>query len=186
MEFLTTLWLPIILSAVFVFVVSSIIHMALKYHKNDMRKLPDENGFIEAVRKLSIPPGDYFVPYMTSSKDCKSPEFNEKLKKGPVAFITVFPNGDMRMGKSLVLWFIYSIVVSIFAAYITFHAVPVGGNYLQVFRFAGCSAFMAYSFALAQGAIWYGKNCGATMRSMFDGLIYGLVTAGVFGWLWPR
>lgn len=186
MEFLTTLWLPIVLSAVFVFVVSSIIHMALKYHKNDMKRLPDEQGVMDALRKFQIPPGDYFMPMGSSTKDCNTPEFKEKLKQGPVAFMTVFPNGELGMGKSLVLWFIYSLVVSIFAAYITFHAVPAGGNYLQVFRFAGCSAFMAYSFALAQGAIWYGRDCGATMRSMFDGLIYGLVTAGVFGWLWPR
>ncbi len=186
MEFLTTLWLPIVLSAVFVFVVSSIVHMALRYHKGDFKKLPDENGFMDAARKFAIPPGDYFVPYMTSSGDCKAPEFKEKMGKGPIMLMTVYPNGQMGMAKSLVLWFLYSIVVSIFAGYIGFHAVPVGGSYLQVFRFVGCSAFMAYSFAFAQEAIWFKKNCGATMRHMFDGLLYALVTAGVFGWLWPR
>ena len=116
----------------------------------------------------------------------KSPEFLEKMTKGPVAIMTFVKNGPPSMGKSLVLWFIYSLVISIFASYIGFHALGWGASYLSVFRYVGCAAFMGYSLALCQDSIWYSRNWCTTIKSMFDGLLYALVTAGVFGWLWPK
>jgi hypothetical protein len=186
MEFLCTLWLPIVLSAVIVFVVSSLIHTVLGFHKNDFKKLPNEDAVIAALRPMGIPPGDYMTPFCDSMKGMKSPEHQEKWAKGPVAVMTFLKPGKPAMGKSLILWFVYSIVVSIFAAYIADRAVGPGGHYLQVFRFVGCSSFMGYAFALCQNSIWYGRNWGATIRSMIGGLIYALLTAGMFGWLWPR
>ena len=182
----TSLWLPILLSAVIVFVVSSIIHMVLPYHKGDYRNVPKQDEVMEALRKFSIPPGDYVLPLAGSMAAMKDPEFIKKLNAGPVVVMTVLPNGPMRMGKSLTLWFVYSVVVSIFAAYIAGRALEPGAHYLQVFRFAGCTAFVAYSLALLQQSIWYNRNWGTTLKSMFDGLVYGLLTAGTFGWLWPR
>lgn len=186
MAFLASLWLPIVLSAVFVFVISSVIHMMLQYHKNDFKRLSSEDAVMDALRKFEIPEGDYLMPCAGTAKAMRSPEYLAKLNKGPVALMTFMKSGKPEMGKSLVLWFLYSVVVSIFAAYIADRAVGPGADYLQVFRFVGCSAFMGYSFALCQNSIWYKRNWSATIRSMFDGLIYALVTAGAFGWLWPR
>jgi hypothetical protein len=171
---------------VIVFVASSIIHMVLGYHANDLRRLPREDEVREALGQFAIPPGDYGTPLAGSMADMKSPAFIEKMKKGPVVFMTVVPNGPPSMGRSLALWFLYSVVVGVFAAYIAGRALPPGARYLQVFRFAGCTAFLGYSLALAQNSIWYRKNWGVTLKSMFDGLLYGLLTAGTFGWLWPR
>ncbi|MEW6014762.1 MAG: hypothetical protein AB1690_05530 [Candidatus Zixiibacteriota bacterium] len=186
MEFFTTLLVPILLSSVFVFAVSSLIHMALKYHANDFKKMPNQDGIQAALRPFNIPPGDYFLPRADSMKDMKGPEFVEKLNNGPVAVMTVLENGPLNMGQSLLLWFLYSVVVSIFSAYIAWHAVQAGGSYLNVFRFVGCSAFMGYSLALLQGSIWYGRSWSTVLKTVFDGLIYALVTAGTFGWLWPK
>ncbi len=183
---LISLWLPIILSAVIVFIASSIIHMVLGYHKNDMLGVPKEDEVMEALRRFNIPPGDYFIPHAKSMGELKKPEFIEKMKSGPVAFMTVRPNGVPSMTKGLILWFIYSIVISIFAGYIAGRARPAGATYLSIFRFAGCTAFLGYSLALVQNSIWYGRKWGTTLKSVFDGLIYGLLTAGTFGWLWPR
>jgi hypothetical protein len=183
MEFITTLWLPIILSAVFVFIVSSVIHMFLGYHASDFQKLPDEERAMDIMRPLNIPPGNYAVPKASSMKEMRTEEYKAKVKKGPVMFLTV-RSGDMGMGKSLVQWFLYSIVVGIFSAYIASHAVGPDGDYLEVFRFVGCAAFMGYSLALFQGAIWMSQNWSAALKSAFDGLVYALVTAGTFGWLW--
>jgi hypothetical protein len=180
-----SLWLPILLSAVFVFVVSSIIHMLLGYHRTDFGKVPDEDQVMEALRKFDIPPGDYVVPCAGSSKEMKSPEFLEKATKGPVAFMTVIPSGPPKMGMSLVQWFLYAVVVGGFAAYITGRALEPGAHYLAVFRFAGCTAFIGYSLALLQNSIWYKRKWSATLKSGFDGLVYALFTAGTFGWLWP-
>ena len=183
---LDVLWLPILVSAVFVFVASSVIHMALPWHKGEFRKLANEDEVMDALRPFAIPPGDYMIPRPASMKDCKSPEFVEKLNKGPVMMVTVLPNGPASIGRSLVLWFLYCVVVGFIAAYVTGRALPVGAHYLRVFRFAGTTAFVGYSVALCQMSIWYRRSWSTTIKSMIDGLIYGLLTAGVFGWLWPR
>jgi hypothetical protein len=182
---LTSLWLPIVLSAVFVFIVSSIIHMFLTYHQNDFDKLPAEDDVMDALRKFNIPPGDYVMPRPANAQERKTPEFTEKMNRGPIAFLTVYPSGPPSMGQSLVLWFVYSIVVSIFAGYLASRAVAPGGDYLAVFRFAGATAFAGYGLALLQNSIWYKRKWSATLKSVFDSLIYALVTAGTFGWLWP-
>ena len=181
-----SLWIPIVLSAVIVFVASSIIHMVLPYHRGDLRKVPKEDEVMEALRKFSIPPGDYGMPLAGSMAGMKDPEFLKRMNAGPVIFMTVVPSGPPTMGSTLVLWFFYSVVVSVFAAYIAGRALGPGARYLEVFRFAGCTAFTAYSLALLQHSIWYRRNWGTTLKSMFDGLVYGLLTAGIFGWLWPR
>lgn len=183
---LVSLWLPILISAVFVFIVSSIIHMFLPYHRNDFKKLPSEDEVMESLRKFNIPPGDYGMPCANDPATMKSEAFKEKMKKGPVAFITVMESGEWKMGANLVQWFIYCIIVSIFAGYIASRALGPDAYYLKVFRFAGATAFIGYAMALLQNSIWYKRNWGTTLKSMFDGLIYALVTAGVFGWLWPR
>ena len=180
-----SLWLPILLSAVFVFIISSIIHMFLPYHRTDWSKVPSEDGVMDALRPFNIPPGDYIVPHSGGGKDMKSPEFQEKVNKGPVAFMTVLPNGMPEMTKSLILWFIYAAVVSTFAAYIAGRALVPGAHYLMVFRFAGATAFIAYTVAGWQQSIWYHRPWSTSLKNTFDGLVYALFTAGTFGWLWP-
>ena len=180
-----SLWIPILLSAVIVFVASSIIHMVLRYHRTDFGTIPNEDEVMDALRKFDIPPGDYVIPCAGSSKEMGSPEFIEKATKGPVGFMTVMESGPPAMGKSLMLWFIYCIVVGITAAYITGRALGPEAHYLAVFRFAGCTAFVGYALALWQNTIWYKRSWSTTLKSTFDGLVYALLTAGTFGWLWP-
>lgn len=180
-----SLWLPILLSAVFVFIVSSIIHMLTPFHKNDFAGVPDEEGVRESLGKFNIPPGDYVVPRAGSMKEMGSPEYIEKVTKGPNVWMTVVENGQPKMAGSLMMWFIYSIIVSIFAAYVGGRLMEPGTVYLTVFRFTGAVAFAGYALALLQNSIWYKRKWSSTFKSMFDGLIYALVTAGTFAWLWP-
>jgi len=186
MTALHLLWLPILLSSVIVFVVSSIIHMALPWHKSDYPKMPNEDRVMDALRPLAIPPGDYMIPRPSNREDLRSPEFAEKRRKGPVMVLTVLPNGPVSMSQNLVLWFLYSAAVGLLAAYVAGQALPVGANYLRVFRFVGVTAFVGYSVALWQMSIWYGRAWSTTIKATVDGLIYALLTAGTFGWLWPR
>jgi len=183
---LTSLWLPILLSAAVVFIISSIIHMVTPWHKGDYKKIPDEGKVLDALRPFNIPAGDYMAPQADSMDDMKSSGFKEKVKNGPVIIVTVRPNEMWNMGQTLGLWFVYSLVVGFFAAYIAGRALPEGAHYLQVFRFVGASSFMGYSLALLQHSIWYGRSWGTTIKSIIDGLLYAFLTAGVFGWLWPR
>ncbi|OFV79801.1 MAG: hypothetical protein A3B65_00875 [Acidobacteria bacterium RIFCSPHIGHO2_02_FULL_67_57] len=186
MVYVTELWLPIVLSAVAVFVVSFIIHMLLPYHKSDYKKLPNEENLLEVLRKASVTPGTYFFPHCMSHKEMKSPEVMEKFKKGPVGLMTVIPSGPPMLPKHLVQWFVYSLVISFFVAYLTGRTVAAGAEYLAVFRVAGTVAFLGYAAAHATDSIWKGEAWSTTLKHMFDGLLYGLFTAGVFGWLWPR
>jgi hypothetical protein len=181
-----SLLIPILVSAVLVFVASSIIHMVLPFHRKDVRRLSKEDEVLETLRRLGVPPGDYMAPHAGSPAGMKAPEFIDKMQKGPIVVMTVAPGGSTSMGTSLTLWFLYSLLVSVFAAYVTGRALGPGAHYLSVFRFAGTVAFVGYSLALLQNSIWYKRNWGTTMRGMVDGLVYGLLTAGTFGWLWPR
>ncbi len=183
---LLSLWLPIVVAAVAVFIASSIIHMALPWHKGDMRQVPKEDEVREALRKFAIPPGDYGVPHADSMKEGSTPEFVAKMNQGPVLFMSVAKNGMPSMARSFVLWFLYLLVVSKLAAYAASLALPAGAAFLPVFRLTGVVAVAGYSLALLQRPIWYGGSWWATLKSVFDGLVYGLLTAAIFGWLWPR
>lgn len=182
---LLTLWLPILLSAILVFVVSFLVHTVFGYHRDDFRKLPNEDAVMTALRGFDLPRGDYIMPWAGTSAAMKDPEYAKKRQAGPVAIMTVLPSGSVNMGGQLALWFASTILVGLFAAYLTSRALGPGAPYLEVFRFAGTTAFMGYSLALLQESIWHGRNWRATLLAMLDGLIYGLLTAGVFGWLWP-
>jgi hypothetical protein len=184
---MASLWLPILVSAVIVFVASSILHMLLPFHRGDFRRLAAEEEVMDALRRFNIAPGDYLVPSAHGPEAMRDPAFQNRLKRGPV-FVATFMDPATRgsMGRNLSQWFLYSIVVSVVAAYIAGEALPPGTPYPKVFQFAGTTAFIGYSLALWQNSIWYSKAWSTTLRSTIDGLIYGLLTGGVFGWLWPR
>jgi len=179
-----SLWLPILLAAVAVFLASSVIHMMLGFHRNDVGAIPDERKVADALRPFAIPPGDYAMPH-GHAKEMHTPEFIRKMKEGPVAIITIRPNEPAGMGKSLALWFGYSLVVGAVAAYVAGSTLSVGAGYGEVFRVVAAVAFAGYSLAVLQASIWWGRSWSYTVRTMVDGVIYGLLTGGVFGWLWP-
>ena len=180
-----SLAIPVLLSAACVFVASSIIHMLLPYHRGDFGRVPSEDGVREALRDAAISPGDYTIPYAGSSRAMSDPEWIAKATEGPVALLTVIPSGVPAMGKSLVQWFAYAVVVGVFAGYVAGIALGPGAGYAEVFRYVGTVAFAGYALAMPQASIWYHRSWGTTLRSMFDGLVYALLTAGIFGWLWP-
>ena len=182
---LGALWLPILLSAVLVFVLSSIIHMVLGYHNSDYTRLPNEDAVRDAIRSGNPAPKQYVIPYCTP-KEMESPEMKRKYVEGPVGVLNLKPSGAYGMGPSLIQWFGFTVVVSFFVAYVASHAVPAGSSYLEVFRIVGTVGFLAYAMGQLPAAIWMGKPWAVAGKEVFDGLLYGLVTAGAFGWLWPR
>jgi len=183
---ISALWIPILLSAVIVFVASSILHMVLPYHKSDYRKLPEEDKVVDALRAAGVTPGPvYHFPH-TTHKEMKSPEVVEKFKRGPVGLLTVIPSGAPAMGKYLGMWFVYCVVVGIVVAFVAGTTLSAGTRYLVVFHLTGLAAFLAYGVGQIQDSIWKGQTWGVTFKHVVDGLIYALLTAGTFGWLWPR
>jgi len=182
---LAALWLPILVSAVIVFIASSIMHTVLPYHRGDYRQLPDEDRLLVALRAAGPTRGLYIFPFGTH-KDMKTPAVQEKYQQGPVGMMTVFPVGLPVMPKFLAQWFGYCLIIAFFVGYLAGHTVAPGANYLAVFRVVGTAAFMTYGLAQVSNAIWKGQTWGMTTKEVADGLVYGLLTAGTFGWLWPR
>jgi hypothetical protein len=178
------LWLPILLSAVLVFVASSVIHMALhRWHAQDFKRFPAEDAVMDALRPFNLPPGDYAAPLPDSMAHMSSAEFKAKQARGPSFALTILTNHSI--GRNLAKWFVYSIVVAAFAAYVASLGLPRGAAYMTVFRVTSTVAFAGYALALWQNWIWYSRGLGYTVRTTIDGLVYGLLTGGAFGWLWP-
>ncbi len=182
---LSALWLPIVLSAVIVFIASSVMHMLLPYHRSDYQKLPDEDNIRATLRAANLKRGLYIFPFGTH-KEMNSPAMVEKYNQGPVGMMTVLPNGPPVMPKFLGQWFAYCLIVGFFVAYLAAHTMEPGTNYLKVFRVVGTAAFLAYGLGNLSNGIWKGQTWSATIKEVVDGLVYGLLTAGTFGWLWPR
>ncbi|HEX9009821.1 MAG TPA: hypothetical protein VF804_05600 [Holophagaceae bacterium] len=183
---LAHLWLPIILSAVIVFLASSVIHMVLKWHHTDYRQLPDEEALRAALHKAPAAPGQYVIPYCGDMKAMGTPEMQKKYADGPVAMLYLKAPGAPGMGAALGGWFAFNLVLSFFVAYVAGHTLAQGVHYLQVFRVVGTVGFLAYAAGSAPASIWMGKPWGVTLKEILDGMIYALLMAGTFGWLWPR
>ena len=185
MSFLTILWLPIVLSAVFVFIASSIMHMVLPYHKGDYKALPNEDKLLAALRGAGLKPGLYIFPHCTH-KEMKSPEAIGKYNQGPVGMMTVMPNGPPAMPKFLGEWFAYCLIIGVGVAFLSAHTVRVGAPYLEVFLVVGTAAFLGYGLGTLSNGIWKGQPWSMVLKETFDGLVFACLTAGTFGWLWPR
>jgi hypothetical protein len=183
---ITTLWLPILVGSILVFVMSWVIKMVLPYHRNDHWKVPGEEAVMDALRPFDIPPGDYVLPHGDGPEALKSEEFRQKVEIGPNAVITVLPKGAMPgIGPQLMQWFAFTLLVGIVSAYLGGRMLPAGTDYIEVFRVTGTVAFASYSMPLMQRSIWFYTRWSSTLKSMFDGLIYAALTGGAFGWLWP-
>lgn len=186
METLAGLWLPIVVSAVLVFVASSLIWNVLGAHKWHVKALPDEAAAREALSKQGVSPGQYRIPYSPGPAAMKDAAFKEKLEKGPVALLVVRPPGLPDMGKFLGAWFAYLLFVSSAVALVCGRTLDRGAAYMAVFRVAGLVALAAYSFGQIPNAIWWGRPWKSALKEFADGIVYALLTAGSFGWLWPR
>ena len=183
---LSALWIPIVVSAVFVFIALAIIHGMLGWHKGDMAAVPGEAKVMETLRGLNVQPGDYRFPFSNSVDEMKTPQWDEKMKQGPVGIMSISPSAPINMGKMFGQWFIYSLFIAVLAAYITGSTHGLGAPFLEVFRVSGILTFCCYVVALWQNWIWWGQGTRFTVTNSLDGIIYALITGATFGWLWPH
>jgi hypothetical protein len=179
------LWLPIVLSAIIVMAGSTIVWMVFKYENADWKVIPGEDQFRDAVRKLNLPaPGQYVFPHMMGSADPQTAM--KKAEEGPSGILLLRRPQKWSMSKPLIQSLIFYLVVSFFAAYVASHAVSRGTDYLRVFQVVGAASFMGYGLGVFVDAIWWGRTWSSAFKTALSGLIYACLTAGTFGWLWPR
>ena len=182
---LTALWLPILLSAVAVFVVSSLVHMVIRYHQTDYGQLRGEDEIMAAIGKHHLEEGAYMFPHAGSPGAMREPAFIEKRTRGPAGMITIMPNGMPPLGGYLAKWFVYSLVVSLFAAYLASRALPPAAQTSEVFRFTATLGFMGYGLALIPESIWFHRPWPTTIKNLVDAALYAAATGAIFCWLWP-
>lgn len=175
------LWLPIVVAAVVMFLASFVIWAVLKYHNADYKQLADEEAARAGLKGNS--PGYYLLPFALDPKDCEKPEVKQKYEEGPIAYITMQPNGMPSMGPMMVKMVIYFLVVAILCGYMVSSTLPPEAEYLAVFRVAGTVCFIANSLAVVPESIWFGRPWSMTIKNFLDALIYAVLAGGIFGWL---
>jgi hypothetical protein len=180
-----TLWLPVLVSAAAVWIASAIAWMVLPHHKSDYAGFSDEARVAEALRKQTPKPGQYVIPYCADMKERRTPETMKKYQDGPVAMITVVPNGPPAMGKSLVFYFVYCVFVSFLTAYVARHTLAPTTPHPFVLRITGACAIGFYALGNVPDSIWMGRPWSATVKSVIDAIAYGMITGVVFMLLWP-
>ncbi len=180
---LLSLWSPVVLSAVGVFLAGNLVWIVLRYHQSDWKKLPDEDAVRDNLKKLEA--GSYSVPFCADFKQRDDAVWQAKYEAGPVLTINVFKQGPVSSVKPLAQWMTYCLVISTLVAYVAGTALAAGTSFSKVFQVTATVAFLAYSGSSALGSIWFGQPWRRTANDILDGLIYGFLTAAIFGWLWP-
>lgn len=180
---LISLWLPVLLSAVVVFFAAFVAWAVLPHHRSDWVGIANDWRLLQAIEDLGLERGQYVFPYAMTPEGSKEPDAQEKLKTGPVGSLLIRDVPNMK--KSLSLYFLFTLAVSFLVAYVGYAAIPAGSEYLHVFRVLGTVAVLAYSAAEVPAAIWFGRTWSSVWKSVIDGVVFGLLTGGVFGWLWP-
>lgn len=180
------LWLPILLSGIFVFIASFILHMLLKFwHTPDYRGFNNEDEVRAAIRNGNAAPGMYLLPWCTHEA-MKQPAMQEKLKQGPVGMVLLRPSGVMNMGKFLGQWILFCLFIALLCAFIARSAVPAGAPFQHVFHVVGIAAFLGFACGAFPNGIWWGQPWRAVAKDVVDGVIYAVITAATFAWLWPH
>lgn len=186
MHLLSALWLPVLLSAVAVFVISSLIHMVLKWHAGDYGTLANEDAIRAAIRAANPPPGRYVIPACGDMKDMASEEMKRKYAEGPIGHLTIGPNGQPNMGKYLGQWFLWSLVVAAVAGYLAGRVFGLDHNHARAAaKLVGAVTFIAHGFGTVTESIWMMRPWSSSVKYLADSALYAIGSALVFLWLWP-
>ena len=181
-----SLWLPVVVSAVAVWLVSAVLHMVLKYHRADFRPLTDESEVAPALRKAVPGPSVYILPHCPEMSQLKDPAFVKKFEEGPVALITVLKSGPPNMGKNLVQWLLFCFLVSFTVGYVARNTLGFETDPETILQITGAVAFVGYGYGRFQDSIWHGIPWSNSLRGLIDAAVYAVVTGLVFRFLWPE
>ena len=137
------LWRPILLSALFIFVASNIMWMALPFwHAKDYGKLRNEGEALKALEGEA--PGQYVAPCVDWKN--ATPEQKEACQGGPMALLILRGPGGFSFPGALAMYALFCVVMATFVAYLAGLALPPGAAYMQVFRVASTAGVVAFAF----------------------------------------
>ena len=180
------LWMPVLVTAVGVFVASSLIHMVFKWHNSDYKKLANEDEVMAALRAGSAGRGLYVMPHCMDMKQMQDEAMQKKYRDGPVGFITLVRCvGTPNMAPQLIKWFVYTLAVAAIAGHIAVHTYGLNADPHRAAHLVGLISFLTYAGGSVQAGIWMGKPWISVVKELLDSFIYGTVSALIFMWLWP-
>lgn len=185
MQFLTDLWLPIIVSGVGVFIASALVWTALPHHKKEFAPVGNEAAVMDALRAGAITPGRYVTPFMGDRERMQTPEGKALLERGPIAYITVQRSGALNMGPMMLQSLGSATLIAVFVANIGWNALPPDASFHEVFHITAIATFMAYAMGTISESIWFGRPWKSLALNTVDSLLYAFVAGGIFAWLWP-
>lgn len=180
MTFFMSLWMPILLSAVLVWIASFLMHMVFPHHKSEYRQLPDEDKFNGAMEGVSS--GLYMFQFC-SPENMKDPEKVARIQKGPNGILAVWP-GPVNMGQNLIMTLLFYVIVGVFVAYLGKFAGLEGTEYMHRFRVIAAAALACHGLGWMPFLIWF--RFAKFWPNLVDSIVYALITAGTFAWLWPK
>lgn len=183
MDLLPHLWLPILLSSIAAWFASAIIWMALPHHKKDHLPLPNEQGFMDSLRAQNIPAGNYAFPHFGEYKKCNTPEAKKLMEEGPLGLISIW--GKVSMGRNMALTFLVFLVASALLGYLGAITLPRGASFGRVMQVMGTAGILTYTVSSIPNSIWFGAYTRTIIACIFDGIVYGLITAAIFAAMWP-
>ena len=186
MDFIGQLWQPILLATFLCFVMSVLVWMVGPHHKKELKGPPNEDGIRDLLRQGNVEAGGYMFPFCDRSDKTAFAEAMKKFAEGPAGVMYVFPKGPMNMGKMMAQQVVFFLLVNVMLAVLGSRVGLDDQSYLHVFKVIGFVAFMTYAVGVAPESIWFARPWRSYLLGAVDGLLYALVTAGAFGWLWPR
>jgi hypothetical protein len=114
---LAELWMVVLLAGVLCWFASASIHMFIKYHNADYQVLSNEPEVSAALVASSPKPALYTMPYCLDMQAMSEQPMQKKFDDGPVAMITVMPNGMPPMSKLLSQQIVFFIIGSLLIAF---------------------------------------------------------------------
>lgn len=177
----TELWLPILLAGVATHIASTIAWTVLPHHKPEWKGLgDDEDGLQDWIAGREIPAGQYLFPFASGMKEADCDAIKEKQQKcrGMLLLYQRPVNMGAAIGKTLAFFLVAAFMIGYLAAF----SVPSGASFWHVFRFVSTAGILTHCFARFPHVFWFPEKIA---MSLLDGVVYSLITAGVFAALWP-
>lgn len=180
---LLELWLPIVLGALAMFLLSFVFWMLMKHHYGDFRALPQEDGLVEALD--GAPAGQFRFPWCGTPEEMADPAFQERYNNGPKGFVVVLPRGPFAMGAGLGKTLLFCLVVTAAVGYVATIGLTRESAGMDVLRLTSTVTWLTACGAHGWSVIWMGRDRGQTLRDVLDSLGYGLAVGALFMQFWP-
>lgn len=184
MSELATLWLPILLSSIAVFVGSFLAWVVIGHHTPDWSEIPDEGEVVDFIRAQGLRPGQYMFPMARTKEALADGSKQQRMTSGPWGTLNVWSR-QVNMSRNLLQTFAFYLVTSFFIGYLASLALDAGASFSKVSQVTGTAGILAYAFGHVPNAIWFGTHRRPMLMDVIDGVCFGLITGLTFATFWP-